>query len=242
MDFTGTPESIDASLRQITARLQDRDVVIGDRAERFWKADGWRRLGYATDEQYARERLGMSLSSVKEKRKLARELRPLPHLSRVFHQRHIGYEAARIVARIATPATDAAWAERAVHRTIVHLREDVRAAGLFARVLQREDTRPPSAAEVNELKAIETRVVTGAIFHEPGRSQKCATETLAAIEAAFHDARHTPRHLRSLGRDTLRLQVEPEIRAAYRGLERLFERHRPLAMTFLRFACQALID
>jgi hypothetical protein len=59
-DFTGDPASIDASLRQICAALQERDLVIGDLAERFWKADGWRRLNYATDAQYACERLAPS--------------------------------------------------------------------------------------------------------------------------------------------------------------------------------------
>ena len=241
-DFAGDAESIDANLRSICAALQERDVLIGNLANRFWAADGWRRLGYATANQYARERLHMSLSSVKAKRWLAQRLRELPHLNRAFQEHHIGYEAARFVARIATPTTDAAWAERAVHRTLVHLEEDIRAAGLVARVCQKSDVAPPDAAEVNDLRALETRVVTGAVFNETEASQKSATETIAAIEAAFYAARHTPRHLRSLGRDTLRLRVEPEMRAAFRGLERLFERHRPAGMTFLRFACQALID
>ncbi len=239
-DFTGDAASIDARLRHICAALHERDVTIGNLANRFWGADGWRRLGYATASQYARERLGMSLSSVKARRCLAQRLDELPHLNRAFQEHRIGYEAARLVARIATPTTDAAWADRAVHRTLVHLEEDIRAAGLVARVSQNSDVAPPSAAEVNDLRTLETRVVTGAVFQDDG--QKSVTETIAAIETAFYAARHTPRHLRSLGRDTLRLRVEPEMRAAYRGLERLFERHRPAGMTFLRFACQALID
>jgi hypothetical protein len=241
-DFSGDAASIDASLRQICAALQERDVVIGDLAERFWKADGWRRLGYATAAQYARERLGMCLASVKARRKLARELRRLPNLSRAYRERHIGYEAARLVARVAKPDTDAAWTERAVHRTLVHLNEDLRAAGLLARVARSERIEPLNNDIVADLKAPETRVVTGAVFRDEVAGQKSVTETVAAIETAFHAARHTPRHLRSLGRDTIRLRVEPEIRGAYRGLERLFERHRPVAMTFLRLACQALID
>jgi hypothetical protein len=184
----------------------------------------------------------MSLSSIKEKRKLAQKLRRLPHLNRVFHEHRIGYEAARVVAGIATHETDAAWAERAVERTIKHLKEEVQAAGIVSRVEQREHVEPPDDALVADLRALEARVVTGAVFSEPIASQKCATETVAAIEAAFNAARHAPRHLLSRGRDTLRLRVEPEIRSAYRGLERLFERHRPLQMSFLRFACQALID
>jgi hypothetical protein len=160
----------------------------------------------------------------------------------VFHEHGIGYEAARVVAGIATHETDAAWAERAVERTIVHLKEEVKAAGIVSRVEQREHVGPPDDALVADLRALGTRVVTGAVFTGPAASHKSACETIAAIEAAFNAARHAPRHLLSRGRDTLRLRVEPEIRGAYRGLERLFERHRPLQMSFLRFACQALID
>jgi len=184
----------------------------------------------------------VSPSSLKDKRQFARELRQLPHLTCAFHERRIGYEAARLVARVARPDTDAEWTERAVHRTLVHLGEDLRAAGLLARVMRSERIVPPHSDVVADLKALETKVVTGAVFRDDAQSPKSVTETVAAVEAAFHAARHTPRHLRSLGRDTIRLRIEPEMRAAYRGLERLFERHRPIAMTFLRFACQALID
>jgi hypothetical protein len=239
-DFTGDPAAIDAALRRASAALQERDLVIGELAERFWNADGWRRLGYASARQYSRERLGMSLSSVKDKRQLARKFRELPYLARAFHEHVVGYEAARLVARIATPETDEAWTDHAAHRTLVHLREDLRAAGLLARVSRRENPAPPPDDVVADLKALEARVITGAVFQDGG--QKSASETGAAIETAFHAARHCPAPLRSLGRDTLRLRVEPEIRAAYRGLERLFERHRPVGMTFLRFACQSLID
>jgi hypothetical protein len=178
----------------------------------------------------------------KTRQQLARKLRQLPHLNRVFREHRVGYEAARVVAGVATHQTDAAWAERAVERTIVHLKEKVKAAGIVSRVEQREHVEPPNNALVADLRALETRVVTGAVFTEPAAGQKSATETVAAIEAAFNAARHAPRHLLSRGRGTLRLRVEPEIRRAYRGLERLFERHRPLQMSFLRFACQALID
>ena len=50
-DFTGDPASIDAQLRRVCAALQQRDVLIGNLATRFWKADGWRRLGDATANQ-----------------------------------------------------------------------------------------------------------------------------------------------------------------------------------------------
>jgi hypothetical protein len=163
-DFSGPPESIDRTLRQISGAFAERDLVIGELAEQFWNADGWRRLGYATDRQYARERLGMALSSVKDRRQLARRFCRLPHLKGAFQDGHIGYEAARLVAAVATPSNDAEWAERAQRRTLVHLREDIRAAELLSSVKRRRNVEPPSVELVTELCALETAVVTGAVL------------------------------------------------------------------------------
>jgi hypothetical protein len=50
---------LDRELRRISAELAQREFLLGERAEVFWRADGWRRLRYATESQYARERLGL---------------------------------------------------------------------------------------------------------------------------------------------------------------------------------------
>lgn len=176
-DFEGPPESIDRTLRQICGRLAERDLLIGELAERFWKADGWRRLGYATARQYARERLGLSLSSVKDRRQLAARLSRLPSLKRTLCEGHIGYEAARLVAGVATPETDGAWAERARRRTLVHLKEEVEAAELLSRVGRRDVIEPPSESIVTELRALETAIVTGAVFRQDAPSVLEAKET-----------------------------------------------------------------
>jgi hypothetical protein len=174
----------------------------------------------------------------------------LPHLKGVFQDGHIGYEAARLVAAVATPANDAEWAERAKRRTLVHLREDIRAAELLSSVKRRRNVEPPSGELVMEVRQLEAAVVTGAVFAESaGTGQKSAAvanETqsdIAALWTAFAEARRTPSRNQSCGaRETLRLRVQPEIRALYRGVERLYLRHRPRPMRFFQFACVTFIE
>jgi hypothetical protein len=62
LTWDGDAETMDAQLRKVAAELARRDLVLGELAEMFWGADGWRRLGFATESQYVRERLGMGLS------------------------------------------------------------------------------------------------------------------------------------------------------------------------------------
>nr|MDQ2645941.1 hypothetical protein [Myxococcota bacterium] len=99
------PEAVDRQLRELSRELVGREVAFGRALEAFFAADGWRRLGYATAAQYARERLGTSLSSVKAKRRLVKRLGQLRFLADAVDRGELGYEAARLVAEVATGAT-----------------------------------------------------------------------------------------------------------------------------------------
>ena len=50
----------------------------------------------------------------------------------------IGFEAAQIVARIATPATEQAWVDRASRRTFKHLRDPSQGVVLGLQLLDEE--------------------------------------------------------------------------------------------------------
>ena len=126
--------ALDAHIRDVCAELAARDLLLGALAERLWKSDGWRRLNYASEKQYARERLGMSLSSVKEKRALAREAKRMPRVAEAIAERRIGFLSAVLVTRIATESTVDAWIERAAERTVKELRQEVDAAALGDRL------------------------------------------------------------------------------------------------------------
>jgi hypothetical protein len=89
----------------------------------------------------------------------------------------IGFEAARLVTEVASPANEEQWVRRAEERTVVHLQEEVRAAGMLTRLGLNADAEPPSEAMMTALRELEVRVVTGAdlavrMRGRPGRCQK----------------------------------------------------------------------
>jgi 5-methylcytosine-specific restriction endonuclease McrA len=175
-----TPRALDAHIRQLSQELATRDLLLGGLAERFWRSDGWRRRGYASERQYARERLGLALSAVKTKRLLARSAARLPAVAAAIEQRRIGVDAALLVTRVATERTAEAWVARAAERTIIHLREEVDAAELLIRLGEPRDQLPPDEAT---LKAIE-------------RERRAAGQVIAV---AAGDPRQAPFAERTLG-------------------------------------------
>jgi hypothetical protein len=153
-----TPAELDALLVSLSREMTQSDLLLGELADRFWRADGWRRLGYASERQYARERLGMSVSSIKSKRFLARRSQKLPRVAEALERRVLGFEAAVLVSRIATATTVDAWLERAQKRTVKLLREEVDAAELAIRFGASRAQLPPSAEAIESLA--EARLAT----------------------------------------------------------------------------------
>jgi hypothetical protein len=256
-DFAGDAASIDVALRGLANELATRDLEVGRLAEAFWKADGWRRLGYATESQYARERLGASLSSVKAKRALARRAAVVPRLATAIAERELGYEAARLVATVATAETADQWIVRARARTVKLLREEVDATAMLHRLDAERHPLPPSDAVMGELAQIEGQIVGGAAFlenaagsvglsgdHEtsagtgrPGFGQISAPGLAALLGGFSRSGAHV-----SAGRVTLKMRVSMGLRRFYRAVEQVFQRHRPKRASFLRFLCDSLID
>ena len=63
----------------------------------------------------------------------------LDHVTDALQQGHIGFEAAQLIARIATPTTERAWLDRATRRTFKHLREEVQAVEMLTRFAGQTD-------------------------------------------------------------------------------------------------------
>jgi hypothetical protein len=178
-----------------------------------------RRLGYATAAQYARERLGTSLSSIKEKRRLVKRLGQLRFLAEALERGELGYEAARLVAGVATARTVEAWVARAKERTLRHLREEIDAAELLSRWSENSAVVPPSDEAVRRVEELERAVVAGQISAPPALPQSATV--------------------------TLRLRVRASTACDFRHWEALYLRHRGTALrnaTFLRFACEVFND
>jgi hypothetical protein len=224
MHWPELPEAIDRRLRELAQELATREVALGRALDAFFSADGWRRLGYATAAQYARERLGTSLSSIKAKRRLAKRLRELRFLADALECGELGYEAARLVAQVATSETVESWTIRATERTLRHLREEIDAAELLARWSENAAAIPPSDAAVRRVEDLERAVVTGQMSAMP-----VPTTPLTAPPANV----------------TLRLRVRASTARDFRHWEAIYLRYRgPLLRntTFLRFACEVFID
>jgi hypothetical protein len=214
------PEAIDQQLRELSHELVSREVAYGRALDAFFSADGWRRLGFAAAAQYARERLGTSLSFVKARRHLVKRLRDLTFLADAIDRGDLGYEAARLVAGVATRETVEAWVGRARERTLRHLREDIDAAELLARWSDSATVEPPSEAGVRRVEELERAVVTGQISAPPPTTAPSANVTL-------------------------RLRVRASTARDYRQWEAAYLRHRSTVLrntTFLRFACDLFTD
>ncbi|PKN56345.1 MAG: hypothetical protein CVU56_16625 [Deltaproteobacteria bacterium HGW-Deltaproteobacteria-14] len=127
------PVALDAHLRDLNTQLQRRDGRLGELARRLWEVDGWHDLGYASPTQYAHERLGCSLASVKARMTLDRRCDLLPEVALALDEGAVGFEAARLVSGVADHDTVGAWLDRAGQRTVKHLKEEVEAVETIAR-------------------------------------------------------------------------------------------------------------
>ena len=183
------PRELDAVMRRESMRLTSRDLVIGRAASDFFRSAGWRRLGYATDRQYCEERLGMRRTAVWERITLARRCEGLPALAEAVSTMSIGFEAAGLVARVATPRTERAWIDRARVRMYKHLREEVRAVQADARLGVREGTdhSPPTDEEMKAYEDFERSVLSGELVERIVADGDTAPERVDEAEIRIED-------------------------------------------------------
>jgi hypothetical protein len=166
---------LDEQVRALSGTWARHELEVSRLALELHRADGWRRLGYASEAQYARERLGLSRSSLRARRTLALRLERLPGVAAALAVAHIGVEAALQLVRIATAATEEAWIARARHRTIKHLREEVAAALIAVRLSGETDCPPPVDTELAAFQTLEQAVVSGRFARVKSANDGAAT-------------------------------------------------------------------
>ena len=92
-----TARELDQLAQSLSRALAMHELTLARLILDFHRADGWRHLGYATETQYARERLGISRSSYMARRALAVQLESLPHIAEALgkrkHRRRSGVTA-----------------------------------------------------------------------------------------------------------------------------------------------------
>jgi hypothetical protein len=255
-------QELDELVRALSRALAGHELELSQRLLEFHRADGWRRLGYATESQYARERLGLSRSSLLARRALALRLEALPVTAQALGSAQIGVEAALQLVRIATPRTERAWVERAQQRTVKHLREEVAAALTAMRLSGELDCPPPAEPDLEEYAELERAVLSGRICQatggrplhvpvrplpsesDPNRCWRIMLASLGTFLAAggvqMSAAPHAPRAVSSAGRVELRLRMPRHLYLWWRGLEAQAARWLPRGMSWLRFLCLSL--
>jgi hypothetical protein len=194
----------------------------------------WRRLGYQDPAHYARERLGLSLSSVEHRVTLARRVARHSQLGAALEEGAIGYEAAllvgRVVGRNAGDALVAAWIDRAKRRTAKHLREEV-AAVLLAVEFHSETSRlPPATEDVEAAADLERKVQSGALLRS------------ALREHTAHDVRAPQMSvpLACESRRAIHLTLSPELYAHWLDVEAEYRALDSPHTSFVAFLCASL--
>jgi hypothetical protein len=171
-DELGTLSLVELEARALVCsrRQREHDLMVADVALPFARERGWRRLGWRSQDEYAEEELGLSASSLRAIIARARTMSELPELRDAVSEGRLGLEAAAAIGRVATRDTVEAWIERAERRTVLHLREEVRATELLARcdpsTELATDMGPPTAAQLEAVRAFERSVASGAWFED----------------------------------------------------------------------------
>ena len=237
-DLPAGLQALDARIRHYSAELASRDLFFGRLAQRFLSLRGWQSLGFATEAHYARERLGISRASLRSKLSLARRSQGLDRVTDALQQGQIGFEAAQLLARIATPETERAWLTRATRRTFKHLREEVQAVEMLTRFLSETDHSPPSEEQIEQMQTLERAILSGELLrrvtghrpHEPTAVQI----SVSPEDEAPHDTVQIS--VTPSAKVTLRIRVPGDLLLHYRQLERLHRKKRP-DESFIQFLC-----
>ena len=155
--------ALDAVVRQLGAQLASADHFRGWTIARFLAIKGWALLGYASDTQYSRERLGLSRSEMYRLAQLARRCERLPQVRDAVRSGRLGTSMAGLVVRVATPSTQEVWLHRASQRTFKHLKEEVDAVERVQCYVEggERDALPPSPAEMALMHGLERDVLSG---------------------------------------------------------------------------------
>jgi hypothetical protein len=195
--------------------LAMRDLLIGDLSLDLAY------YGYGrSKEAYAEEVLGMSLSSLKSRQALTRRLGRFPELRHALEDGRIGAQAASLLARIVTQESVRAWVERAQHRTVKHLAEEVRFVEMVARLSGGVPTDPPTEAQLAHMAEVERGVLSGQISH-------LAQPPMADDPTAVRPEK--------MGRVRVSFWMSADLAAEYRRVERAWRRAGRPEGDFVRF-------
>jgi hypothetical protein len=117
--------TVDLALREIAAR---RAALDAEEVRWLREADAlqiWRPLGMVSALDYLERVLGYSPRTAQDRLRVARALGALPELTAALARGLLPISAIRELTRVATPATEARWIERATGKTLRQIEEIV---------------------------------------------------------------------------------------------------------------------
>ena len=113
---------LDARLAELVRGESRTRLMLGELLELLARRDGHHELGFSSLGAYARERSGRSARWANESRLLAERVAKLPQLRAALSGGALGWCMAELVARHATPNTDAGLTELALGSTVREMR------------------------------------------------------------------------------------------------------------------------
>jgi hypothetical protein len=119
---------IDRHLRRLARHEALARLLLGRLARPLLKRRLHDELGFVRLGDYGRERLGLSARELQSAAQVAAALENLPAVAEAFTGGAISWTQARLLAAVASPATDSAWLARARGRTVRALEAAIRAA------------------------------------------------------------------------------------------------------------------
>lgn len=229
------PRELDREIVRIARQLAQRNLRMGRLAQRLLAGGAWRRLGYDSFAQYARERVGVSLSSLEHRATLARRVARYPALGEALCRGDVGYEAALLLGRVLGDAASRglvrAWIQRARVRTYKHLKEEVDAVLLATSLTPDVGREPPDAEDLEVIAELERSVQSGELFRSYLGGHNRGPQTYVT----FASGEDGPGPLRPL-----RLRLPVEVYAHWKKIEAEFRSVAGPGASFVAFMCFCL--
>lgn len=131
-------EVLDGHLRRLASREGRCRRLVGALACEFRRREGHHRLGFSRLSDYTRERLGISAGELRDFANVAAALRRLPLLAAALERGEISWSKTRLLAAVASAASEARWLAVAREKTVRGLREEI---GRAAKAAVEDDDR-----------------------------------------------------------------------------------------------------
>ncbi len=229
---------LDKCLRGWSTELATRDLALADLGRQMFGGRGYVRLGYVSFEQYARERIGLSPSAMKARVTLAQRVAALPEIRAAVSEGRLGFETASMVARVAGRANVDDWIARAETRTVKHLREEIDAVEMMARVSgMRTIEGPPDEDTMEALRDVERSALESASDvggQMPPHGVGGRGDEMPPVES---DSQMSGGH--PSGKVPLRISLRDDLARFWRTLEGIHQKVDP-ETSFVWFLCESV--